>query len=566
MRTNQGRWNSAAMLGLVTLTALAACGDDDEAKPADQALPQLSAAQPAARQICDTLATGFTFADTSITAASVVAAAAPDPDYCQVTGKMKQRTSPVDGKDYAIQFEMRLPANWNGRFFHQGNGGVDGAVAAATGAVGSPSVNALQHGFAVLSSDAGHPTRSADFGLDPQARLDYGYQAVGTLTPMAKALITSAYGKGPDRSYFGGSSNGGRHAMVAAARYANDYDGILAHSPGFNLPKAAVAQLWGAQQWATVATDVSVPTAPDNGLNTAFTAAERNLVAGKILDQCDALDGLADGMVNDAQGCQSAFDLVRDVPACAGARDGSCLSTEQLDVVSRVFAGATTSTNATIYSSWLYDPGIRQQGWADWKFQFSVNNQRDAVAYGYIFATPPNPPGADTLAYALALDIDEAARAIEATDATYTESSMSFMTPPNPTNLDSLRGRGAKMIVVHGAADGVFSPKDTANWYDALNAANGGKADEFARVFMVPGMGHSRGGPATDQYDALQSLVDWVEQHQAPDSIVANVRADNADAIGQGWPTNRTRPLCPYPLKAMYVSGDPESAASFACR
>ena len=122
-------------------------------------------------------------------------------------------------------------------------------------------------GFAILSSDAGHgPHQTPLFGLDPQARLDYGYQAVGKLTPMAKSVIAAAYGRGPDRSYFAGVSNGGRHTMVAAARYADQYDGFLAIAPGFNLPKAAVAQLWGAQQYAKVATTT-------NDLSTALTAA-----------------------------------------------------------------------------------------------------------------------------------------------------------------------------------------------------------------------------------------------------------------------------------------------------
>ena len=122
-------------------------------------------------------------------------------------------------------------------------------------------------------------------GDDKNLLVLVGYQAVGTVTPMAKALIAAAYGRGPDRSYIGGTSNGGRHTMVAAARYAADYDGFLAISPGFNLPKAAVAQLYGAQRWASVATDV-------NNLETALPQTERRVVANAVLAKCDALDGL----------------------------------------------------------------------------------------------------------------------------------------------------------------------------------------------------------------------------------------------------------------------------------
>src|SRR5207344_428867 len=182
-------------------------------------------------------------------------------------------------------------------------GGIDGSVVTATGSVnGGPALtNALAMGFAVISSDAGHVgSQGPTFGIDPQARLDYGYQAAGTLTPMAKSAIKTAYGKAPDRSYFGGCSNGGRHTMVAAARYADQYDGFLAGSPGFNLPKAAVANIYCAQQYAPLATNPA-------DLSTAWTQAERQLVSNKVLERCDALDGLKDGLVQDVRACQRVF-------------------------------------------------------------------------------------------------------------------------------------------------------------------------------------------------------------------------------------------------------------------
>src|SRR5204863_8790408 len=133
---------------------------------------------------------------------------------------------------------------------------------------GGPLTSALLQGFAVISSDAGHnAAQNPTFGTDPQARLDYGYQAVGKLTPMAKTLIARAYGKQPERSYIGGCSNGGRHTMVAAARYADQYDGYLVGSPGFNLPKAAVANIYGARQYAPFAVPgATIPGGPFAGL------------------------------------------------------------------------------------------------------------------------------------------------------------------------------------------------------------------------------------------------------------------------------------------------------------
>lgn len=147
------------------------------------------------------------------------------------------------------------------------------------------------------------------------------------------------------------------------------------------------------------------------------------------------------------------------------------------------------------------------------------------------------------------------------------------MTPPNPSRLDTLRDRGGKMIVVHGASDGVFSVDDTKAWYDALDASyKKEEANRFARLFLVPGMGHSRGGPATDQYDALSALIAWVEGGEAPDRIVASARGignpgGSNTELPVGWSPTRTRPLCPYPLVARcFKSGDPEVADSFACK
>ncbi len=546
--------------------------------------PPLAPAQAGSLIACEQLA-GFSFPATTITAARLLPSGALSNggqavgEHCVVTGQMNRRTSPVDGQDYAIGFEMRLPRQWSGRYLYQGNGGTDGLVATADGgaALGSGGLlrHGLQQGFAVISSDAGHSaSQNPLFGLDPQARLDYGYQAVGALTPMAKALIRAAYGKGPDRSYIGGTSNGGRHALVAASRYASEYDGILANAPGIHLPKASVSNLSHVKRWNSVATTQLVNGLPD--LESALPAIERRLIAQAILARCDALDGLADGLVQDTEACRSAFDLQRDVPSCSGARDGTCLTTAQKSVVATAFAPVRRADGEVFYPGFPFDPGLVQPGWAEWKFRNSVRTARNPVSVGFIFSTPPSADLAKardplrTLAFALNFDIEAQAPKIFATNSTYRESGMSFMTPPQAHQMDALRERGGKIIVVHGTADPIFSIDDTIAWYKALDAHHRGRADAFARFFPVPGMGHSRGGPATEQFDALSALVEWVEYGRAPERIVAGVRGPgnaggaNPD-VPPTWSPTRSRPLCPYPLVARFKGGDSESAASFAC-
>ncbi len=527
---------------------------------------------------CETLAGELSLPNTEFTSSSTVAAGVLTlagqsiGAHCLLTGKMFERTSPVDGQTYAIGFQMRLPVNWNGRFYYQANGGTDGSVVPATGDTsgGGPLTSALLQGFAVISSDAGHDeAQNPFFGIDPQARLDFGYQAVGKLTPMAKDVIREAYGKGPAYSYIGGCSNGGRHAMVAAARIPDQYDGYLVGSPGFELPKAAVASIYGAQQYAPLAVPgATIPIGPFAGLpdlSGAFTPQERQLLSDGVLNRCDALDGVTDGMVNDVLGCQRRFDLDRDVPTCSGDRDGSCLSAAQKQAIGNIFAGPRDAAGDPIYSNFFFDSGHASAGTQFWEYVSPLI--LDSGGVGFIFKTPPADPASFVPPlFALTADVDLLAQQIFATNATYTQSGMEFMTPPDPTHPSGVRRRHGRMIVYHGVSDPIFSAADTVRWFEELHGRR-----SFARLFLVPGMDHCAGGPAADQFDLLTPLVRWVEGGPPPNRVVASVRGpDNVGGfnpeVPATWSPTRTRPLCPYPRIAVYHHGDVERAESFVCK
>jgi feruloyl esterase len=567
--------NNIRFTALALAATLAACGH----APQGGAPAPLKAATGAPLKTCDTLAAQFSFAQTQLHSAAAVAAGPIVPNghavvaHCLVKGQMNARKG-TDGQDYAIGFEMRLPQAWNGRFYHQANGGIDGVVQPAQGALGGgPLTGALAQGFAVISSDAGHTGRqNPRFGAEPQARADYGHAAVGTLTPMAKALISTAYGKGPDRSYIGGCSNGGRHTLVAAMRHNAHYDGYLVGAPGYRLPNAALAQLWAAPQWQALATPgatVAHPFAPNvriADLGSALTPAERQTVARAMLERCDAQDGLRDGIVADTAACQATFDLNRDVPTCTAERNGQCLTAPQKALLAAVHAGARTPSGKPVYSGFPWDPGISAANWAQWKF---VNSQVLDPAAGYIFMTPPR--SLDPLK----VDVEDGFNAIYATDAAFRESADATISMPanaNPTALAALRARGAKVLMYHGVSDAIFSAADTAALTQRIHAAAGGAAGDFARYFPVPGMAHCSAGPATDQFDALTPLVRWVEQGEAPAHLTASARgAGNAGGVNAelpaGWAPNRSRKLCPWPQVARYNgSGNPEDAASFSCQ
>jgi feruloyl esterase len=364
--------------------------------------------------------------------------------------------------------------------------------------------------------------------------------------------------------------------MVAASRFGDQYDGYLVGAPGYRLPQAALAQVWGSAQWKDLAPDTPLaasslnhPFAPNVKLpdiSLGFNAQDRQIVADAILAKCDALDGAKDGMVQDVAACQKAFDIVRDVPTCTAGRDGKCLSILQKSTVAKVFDGGKTTDGKPFYASFPYDPGLAATNWASWKYQ---NSQAlDPGALSFVFTSPVRSVKAFDRNY------DELNTGIYAKPKGFIESSDETINPDgydNPHYMQALQKRNAKMITYHGVSDAVFSESDTRAWIDRV-ASRLSNSSNVVRHFSVPGMNHCSGGPATDQFDMLTPLVAWVEQGKAPQAIVASVRgAGNLGGVNaelpKEWAAYRTRPLCAYPAVAKYKSnGSIEDAANFSCQ
>ncbi|MGH8207544.1 MAG: tannase/feruloyl esterase family alpha/beta hydrolase, partial [Steroidobacteraceae bacterium] len=462
------------------------------------------------------------------------------PEHCLVQGALAPRTG-AGGKHYQIGFQMRLPTQWSGRFLYQGGGGTDGIVQPAIGPVGVDQGPALARGFAVVSTDSGHQGFDTSFGFDQQARLDFGYAAIGKVTAEAKHMVERFYGRQPRYSYFVGCSNGGREAMMAAQRFPYDFDGIVAGDPGFDLSAAAVEEIWDVDQFVKVA--------PRDAqgkpvLSAAFTGAELKLVSTAVLRQCDRLDGLVDGMINDVGACH--FDPA--VLECRAGASSDCLSAAKVAALRAVFGGARNSAGHSLYPGFPYDAGIATPGWRVWKIGSSKTAASNAInatlglsAVQDYFLTPTR-PDLSTAAFSFDRDAPQVAQTAAINDATST-----FMT--------SFVAHHGRMLIYQGMSDPVFSAADIMRWYRQLMHDVPGAAD-WARLFLVPGMNHCGGGPSTDQFDPLTAIVGWTEHGTAPDRLIAR---------GSSMP-GLTRPLCPYPQYARYTGGDPKSAASFACR
>jgi feruloyl esterase len=495
--------------------------------------------------------------------------------HCVVRGAVNERTG-RDGKPYAIGFEMRLPERWNGGYFDQVNGGNDGTVVPAYGnLLGNQPDNALSRGYAVLSSDSGHDGQANPdaglvggnlFGFDQQARLDYGYAANVTLTPLAKTIIERYYGRRPERSYMVGCSNGGRHALVGATRLAGEFDGFLAGAPGYNLPMVSLQHAWDIQSFELAGGDV----------RKAFSRDDMKVVADGVLKQCDALDGAADGIVGDVAACQKTFDLKK--LQCSASGGGACLTEPQVTALARSFAGPTDKNGRTLYSSWPFDAGLGAEGWRTWKLESPIPGFEGlpliatlgAGSLAQVFSTPPaHVEGTPTALHDFLrkFDVERGAQKILAATADYPVSAMDFMAPTDwrRPRLAELKAAGGKVIVYHGASDGAFSLQATIDWYEKLRVNNGGNVTDFARFYPVPGMTHCGGGPSTDKFDLFAALVDWVEKGKAPQAVTATVRPDNPE-LPADWSKTRTRPLCDWPRVARYQgSGNLESTTSFVC-
>lgn len=364
------------------------------------------------------------------------------------------------------------------------------------------------------------------------------------MTAAGKALIEAYYGAAPHHSYFIGCSNGGRQGMIASQRYPELFDGIVSGAPVFRMTRSHIDTAWGLQNLTSIA--------PENAdgdpiLAMAYTDADLKLLSDDILAACDGLDGLEDGIVSAVGQCD--YDPAR--LQCNGDNTEQCLSAEQVAVMQKIHSGSTDSTGTAWYIPWAFDPGIADSGWRRWRLGDSETAVPNAVKAGlsnngikHVFITPP-----DADFDIQEFDFDK--------DPLRMEASASFADAVSP-DLTVFRDHGGKIIFYHGVSDPAISALDTARYYDALTEEMGGAeaTEAFAKLYLVPGMGHCGGGKGLNEFDTLTAIVDWVEKDTAPDTLTAT------GAYLEGV----SRPLCAYPTTAKYDgSGDPAKAESFVC-
>jgi feruloyl esterase len=437
------------------------------------------------------------------------------PAFCRVAASIK----PTSDSD--IKMEIWLPmSGWNGKLEANGNGGWTGSIAPATLAAG------LERGYAASMSDLGHEGGSSSFAMGhPEKLIDFGYRATHETTVKSKAIIAAFYGDQPKLSYFNGCSAGGRQALKEAQKYPEDFNAIIAGSPGTNWTGRSFQAGWIAL--ANLKDEASrIPPAKFAAIHAA------------ALEQCDALDGVKDGIIDEPTKCKFDPKSIQ----CKDADGPACLTAPQVETARRIYSDVVNPrTKAEIFPA--HEPGS-ELGWNTMAGPQPMNLGLDL--FKYIVFKDPNWDY-----HSLNFDSD-----VEAT-AKADNGAMNAMDP----NLKPFLSRGGKIIQYHGWADPQISPRTSTEYYARVQDAMGGakSVTDSYRLYMIPGMAHCGGGEGTSSFDMLTAMEQWVEAKKAPDTIAASrIREGKVD---------RTRPLCPYPQVAKYKgSGSIDDAANFSCR
>ena len=465
-------------------------------------------------------------------------------DFCRVTGIIK----PQNPSSPNLELEVNLPQSWNRRALQMGGGGYNGTlVTGLTGFTLQPANvdNPLKQGFVTLGTDGGHKsTQGFDgtFALDDEALRNFGKESIKKGHDAALEIIKKAYGRAPERFYFIGGSQGGHEALDAAARYPNDYDGVVAHYPAYNVTLLHLGSL-------------NVGRALYEGGGAAWmNPAEVKLITDAVYAKCDSLDGAKDGIISDVRACNKSFD-VKTLRCSNGSEGGdTCLSDAQLGAVAKItsdYKPGFTIAGMDTFPRWALLEGALFQG---------------RSSFGQV-PQPSNPlSGKEPLLYTAG---DQTAKFIISRNPkldTMTFDPKQYMErikvvasimDVSDVSLEKFKAKGGKIIMTHGTVDDFITPHNSELYYQRQMKQFGQAVHSFMRFYMIPGFGHGF-GPFNAKIDSLKALQEWVEKGKAPSGLVATDGNPNA---------NRARPLCEWPKfpKFTGAAGTENNAASYTC-
>jgi len=440
---------------------------------------------------------------------------------------------------------------WDGRL----NGGNSGGFAGYINYMDLAA--AVQAGQAGVATDTGHAASAVDGAWakgHPERVRDYGWRGVHVSTVAGKQLVTQFYGRAPTHSYFIGCSNGGRQALMEAARFPEDYDGIVAGAPASLFTEVAMAMI----------NTVQAQLPPGARLR----ATQMKLLQAEVLKQCDAIDGQADGLVADPRQCHVDASKL----ACGTNPSPECFAAPQLTALQRIWAGAQDSKGRR--AAYGFPPSGAESGnpvtffgWEGWITGTSTEPASHSLYPAGVLANFTAQP----LATVEGFDFN--------TDPARFRAAFTRDLDAQP-KLRRFFDRGGKLIIWHGMADAAISPLLSIDYYTAAMRDSGPKARDSLRLFLLPGVQHCAGGtgagsigqmgaPAPDaapERSVGAAIQAWVEQGRAPDSLTG--RQGFPLSLGGGSPANAKERLhCAFPARAELQAGaNPDQAASYRCR
>jgi len=413
-----------------------------------------------------------------------------------------------------INVELWLPAeSWNGKFLAVGNGGWAGAIQGY-----DDMVAALKRGYATAGTDTGHSAADGPggmFALRAREKLvDFAYRAVHDMAVKSKRVIDAFYANPLDYSYFKGCSTGGRQAVMAAQRYPGDFDGIIA---------GALANRHIHMHTAGAYRSIRLARHPEE----AISAEKAALVNEAVMRQCDTL---GEGFLNNPRQCAFDFSSLQ----CGASGAGVCLTEPELRTVETFYGGLRNGAGELIFSGQaLGNPLPALESSQEGPGTFTLDTIRILGFQDLDY---------DWREFDLDRDmprIDAAAGWVDAVDP----------------DLRAFQAHGGKLLLYAGWRDTGITPENTVLYYESVLAEMGPEHGNWLRLFMVPGMGHCRGGDGPNTFDSITALERWRERGVAPDVI-----------MGRNPESGLTRPLCPYPEFAQYDgSGDLHDAGNWSC-
>jgi hypothetical protein len=475
-----------------------------------------------------------------------------DSEHCLVKGAFLPEVDP---------FVVKLPVDWNGDYYQTGNGGLAGSIDPG-------SVNyGLARKYASASASGGYDLNdpvnaNGKFGYNPpdnsnpyaQQKLDgYCFASVHKMNALGKKIVAAYYGKKPRYAYYKGGSTGGRQGLIEAQRYPTDFNGIMVGCPLVYVTKVTMRDVWQAQQV------LGLPALMAGGADMMAK------VSAAVYKKCDSIDGLLDGMIDDARQC--TFNALSDLPACpedVPDPEFNCFTTAQRTAIQKIYDGPRNSAGELLFKGTpvggeVMQPtflGFPSTGWY-WILPITPGQLSLGGGLGTDFTRycglPPDGggPGWDYTTF----NWDS--------DWPYVMKKLSARCDANNPDLRTFYSKGGKLIQYHGWGDALVSPYATTDYYDEVSATMGkATTDRFYKLYMIPGLSHCMLGVGCPNDDGMfDALINWVENKVEPDVIIGS-----RDAYPPTGMTARTRPLCPYPGVARYLgAGSVDEAENFAC-